>query len=285
MPNRPVVALRLVRVAVLGLLLAMVPGTGEAVAAARDDRVEALYVQNASRGTFDGQRLKLFGVAPVVSWFADRPQRSSGLLTMHQALGELFGPGQPAPNAALDLTRDEVSGVLALKLRAPRYDRRRHVLSYRVRRLRTLRNTKLAHLDGQRRRARIPRRFDAASLFLDDGQPPAAQPLEQFTAANFPSAVLDRSASELVVVAFTAEWASPSRAYIPALNTVATQRAASAAVGVVDLDSDNAGDLSGTYAISSIPTTLVFRNGQVVDRWVGVASASAVEQRLDQLQP
>jgi thiol-disulfide isomerase/thioredoxin len=267
--------------AVVAVVLAVMLGAVcDARAASRAERVEALYVQNASRGTFDGRRLKLHGVAPVVSWFADRPQRSSGILTMRRFVGDLFGHG-PVLNAALDFARNEVSGVLALTLRAPRWDARRRVLSYRVRRLRTLRETKVAHLDSERRRARIPRRFGGASLFIDDGQAPEPSQLETFTDANFELAVIVRSSDQPVVVAVGAPWCGPCRTYLPIVNRVATDRSGTIVVGT--LNTDDYPTLAESYDVESIPITLVFRNGQVVDKWADVMSSAAIEQRLDAL--
>jgi thioredoxin 1 len=65
------------------------------------------------------------------------------------------------------------------------------------------------------------------------------------------------------------------------VNRVATDRSGTIVVGT--LNTDDYPTLAESYDVESIPTTLVFRNGQVVDKWVDVMSSAAVEQRLDAL--
>jgi len=94
---------------------------------------------------------------------------------MKRATADLFGARQSHPNAALDLANDrELAGVVALQLSHPSYNAATKVLSYRVERLPSLDTGGLAHLEAQRTRAALPRRFHAASLFIDDA--PVAAP-------------------------------------------------------------------------------------------------------------
>jgi hypothetical protein len=139
-------------------------GSTTAFAAPND---AALFVQTATRGTFDDGRLTLRGVTRHVAWFTDRPARDSGVVSFAAFRRGLFSRGQPAPNAALDLSGSGPSGVVALELRRPRYDARRGTVSYAAKRLRRLGGSRMEHLAGRLSKRRIPRRFGSASLFVD----------------------------------------------------------------------------------------------------------------------
>lgn len=147
-------------VVVLGL------GTATAFAAPND---AALFVQTATRGTFDDGRLTLRGVTRHVAWFTDRPARDSGVVSFAAFRRSLFSHGQPAPNAALDLSGSGPSGVVALELRRARYNARRGTVSYAAKRLRRLGGSRMEHLAGRLSKRPIPRRFGSASLFVDGG--------------------------------------------------------------------------------------------------------------------
>src|SRR5687767_3067631 len=103
------------------------------------------------------------------------------------------------------------------------------------------------------------------------------------TQADFQQTVLARSRETPVVVDFWAEWCGPCRALTPAL-----ERAAEARAGKVDLvkvDVDGNPGLAREYGIQGIPAVKAFRDGQVVDEFVGAQPAAAVERFFDGLVP
>ncbi|MDO8209749.1 hypothetical protein [Conexibacter sp. CPCC 206217] len=137
-----------------------------------------LFVQNARAGTFEPiarrrglARLTLRDVDPHTVYFSDRPRRLTGTTATATVLDGLFGPGRGAPpNAVIELSGgDADADTIAVELTRPRYDVKRATLSYVVRGL------KDTALDGRRLATarerlddRLPRRFGAVSLFVDD---------------------------------------------------------------------------------------------------------------------
>jgi len=98
--------------------------------------------------------------------------------------------------------------------------------------------------------------------------------------SNFKSEVLE-SASP-VLVDFWAPWCGPCRAIAPALQNLADEMGSQAKVTKVNVD-DN-GSLAGQYGINSIPALLVFKGGDVVEKFIGVVSkdvlANAIKKHL-----
>jgi len=88
----------------------------------------------------------------------------------------------------------------------------------------------------------------------------------QFTDANFQDQVLN--ATQPVLVDFWAEWCGPCRMVGPVVEEIANEMQGQALVGKLDVDSNP--QVASQYGIRSIPTLLVFKNGQVVEKQVGV---------------
>ena len=99
------------------------------------------------------------------------------------------------------------------------------------------------------------------------------------TDANFEEEVLN--AKEPVMVDFWATWCGPCRMLAPVVEELATDYAGK--VKVCKLDTDQGPETSTKYRISSVPTILFFKNGQVVSQAVGLQSKSALQEKLDAL--
>ena len=93
--------------------------------------------------------------------------------------------------------------------------------------------------------------------------------------ADFESQVL--KSAEPVVVDFWAEWCGPCRMIAPALEEIATGSLAGK-VKIVKLNVDENPHTAQKYGIMSIPTLMIFKNGQLASRQVGAAPKQKLEQ-------
>ena len=101
---------------------------------------------------------------------------------------------------------------------------------------------------------------------------------KEFTDANFQSEVLN--SSQPVLVDFWAAWCGPCRALAPAIDELADQFADSAKVGKLNIDENPISPAN--FRISSIPAVLLFKNGEVVDAFVGVQPKERIAKAIEQ---
>ena len=101
--------------------------------------------------------------------------------------------------------------------------------------------------------------------------------ITEFTDGNFQNEVLQ--SSEPVLVDFWAPWCGPCRMISPLIEQLAAENAGSAKIGKVNVD-DNPG-AAQTYGVSSIPTLMIFKGGQVVERFVGLQPKPRLQEALD----
>ena len=99
------------------------------------------------------------------------------------------------------------------------------------------------------------------------------------TTVSFAQEVIAASHTQPVLVDFWAPWCGPCKMIAPALNEIASERSGRGIVAKVDVD--NEPDLAAQFGIRSIPTLLIFRNGQVVDRVVGAQPKDKILHHLD----
>ncbi len=105
----------------------------------------------------------------------------------------------------------------------------------------------------------------------------ASQNIKEFTDSNFDEEVL--KSSEPVLVDFWAEWCMPCRALAPTIDKLANDYVGKVKVGKVDTDSNR--DVSIKYGINAIPTVILFKDGQVAAKFVGLKPERDFKDALD----
>ena len=101
----------------------------------------------------------------------------------------------------------------------------------------------------------------------------------ELSAENFDQQVV--SSDRPVLVDFWAEWCGPCRAIEPALKEVAADYEDRVVVGRLNVDEHPT--IASRYGIRSIPSILLFQNGEVSDQIVGAVPKSSITNLLDQL--
>jgi thioredoxin 1 len=102
---------------------------------------------------------------------------------------------------------------------------------------------------------------------------------QAITDATFEEVVL--KSDKPVLVDFWAAWCGPCRMVGPVIEEIATEYEGRAVVGKIDVDANQ--EFAAKYGVRNIPTVLVFQNGEVVGRQVGVAPKQTYADAINAL--
>ncbi|MFK7809065.1 MAG: thioredoxin [Saprospiraceae bacterium] len=99
----------------------------------------------------------------------------------------------------------------------------------------------------------------------------------EFTDTNFQESALDNSG--VSVVDFWAEWCGPCRMVTPIIEELAKEYDGKATIGKLNVDNNQ--EVSMKYGVRSIPTIIILKNGEVVDKHVGTTTKAALAAKID----
>ena len=105
----------------------------------------------------------------------------------------------------------------------------------------------------------------------------AGQNVLELTDQNFEQEVL--KSTQPVLVDFWAEWCMPCRMLAPTIEKIATDYVGKVKVGKIDTDANR--EVSIKYGISAIPTVILFKDGQVAQKFVGLRQERDFKAALD----
>lgn len=96
---------------------------------------------------------------------------------------------------------------------------------------------------------------------------------------SFGTDVIEASAEQLVMVDFWADWCGPCKSLAPILEKLVVQY--QGVVKLVKVNTEQQQELAGQFGIKSLPTVFFFKNGEVVDQFMGAQPESAIKEIIN----
>lgn len=106
----------------------------------------------------------------------------------------------------------------------------------------------------------------------------AGKSVLEFTDDNFESEVLQ--SDQPVLVDFWAEWCMPCRMLAPAIDELGDEFEGKAKIGKLDTDANR--DITVKYGINAIPTVILFKDGEIVKKFVGMTNKAEMAEALNE---
>ncbi len=103
--------------------------------------------------------------------------------------------------------------------------------------------------------------------------------VKELSDRDFETEVLQ--SAEPVLVDFWAPWCGPCRMVAPLVEELAKENAGTLKVTKINID--DSPDTAAAYGISSIPTLMIFKGGEIAERFVGVQPKKRLQEAIDQV--
>ena len=100
--------------------------------------------------------------------------------------------------------------------------------------------------------------------------------IAQLTAATFQDTVAKSTLP--ILVDFWAPWCGPCKAIAPILDELSKDLAGKLTIAKVNVD--EAGEIAAQFSVRAIPTMILFKNGQVVDQYVGLIDKATLRAKI-----
>lgn len=100
----------------------------------------------------------------------------------------------------------------------------------------------------------------------------------EFTSSNWNQEVLQ--SDKPVLVDFWAEWCGPCKMMNPIIEEIYKEYEGKAIVGKLNVSENS--DISAKYAVRSIPAILIFKNGELIDKTIGVTNKNILALKIEQ---